>query len=238
MSWILVVEDEPALCADLVDYLCMRGFQAEGVGSASAMTALLSRRPSPAVVILDIGLPDGDGRDLASGLRVEHRCGIIMLSALRESGDRVRGYDSGADIYLVKDTSLREIEAAVNSLLRRLPAAPQSQPQPQPKPAAAADQWVLHRPTWTLVAPDHGTAKLTATEMAFLTVLMGRINETCLREELAQALARRQTAFDNRHLDAVVSRLRRKIEKTTALTSPIKVIYGVGYIFTGAGRID
>lgn len=232
MSWILVVEDEPALRADLVTYLGMRGFTAEGTGSAAGMAALMATRPDPAVVILDIGLPDGDGREIARRLRAERTCAIIMLTALREADERVRGYDSGADIYMVKHTSLREIEAAINSLLRRVQEPSHRTQPPTPRP------WVLHRPSWSLIAPDLGAVKLTATEVAFLSVLMSTINETCLRDDLVQAMARRYTTFDNRHLDAVVSRLRRKIAKATDLPSPIKVIYGSGYAFTSPGRID
>lgn len=232
MSWVLVVEDEPALRADLVTYLGMRGFKAEGTGSAAGVAELMAAGPPPAIVILDIGLPDGDGREIARQLRATHSCGVIMLTALREADERVRGYDSGADIYLVKHTSLREIEAAMNSLLRRMQGSSQRAISPTSR------QWVLHRPSWSLVAPDLSAVKLTATEVAFLTVLMTAINETCLRDDLVSTLARRHTTFDNRHLDAVVSRLRRKIEKSTDIPSPIKVIYGCGYAFTSPGCIE
>ncbi|WP_162488317.1 winged helix-turn-helix domain-containing protein [Azospirillum lipoferum] len=133
---------------------------------------------------------------------------------------------------MVKHTSLREIEAAINSLLRRI-----QEPSHRTKPSPPRP-WVLHRPSWSLIAPDLSAVKLTATEVAFLTVLMNTINETCLRDDLVHAMARRYTTFDNRHLDAVVSRLRRKIAKSTDLPSPIKVIYGTGYAFTSPGRID
>lgn len=231
MSWILVVEDEPALCADLVDYLNMRGFLADGVLTAADMKVRLEEGPPPSVVILDIGLPDADGFELASELRGKSGSCIIMLTARGEASDRIRGYDSGADLYLVKHTPLREIEAAIKSLLRRMP------PELQPRPPASRE-WILDQHSWSLITPDQAAVKLTATEIAFLTVLMSRINQTCPREELAQAMTRRHAACDNRHLDAVVSRLRQKIAKAASQEPPIKVVYGVGYAFIGQGSIQ
>src|SRR5690606_26173582 len=90
------------------------------------------------IVILDIGLPDGNGFDLAAQIRESHSCGINMMTAHGEPDDRCRGYDSGADIYLVKHCSVREIEASIQSLLRRLQ-------NPQAAPGAVPDQWVLNR---------------------------------------------------------------------------------------------
>jgi two-component system OmpR family response regulator len=230
VSRILVVEDEPSLRSDLVEYLAMRGFAVEGVGTARELRAAFDTAP-PAIVILDIGLPDGNGFELAKDIRARSDCGIIMLTALGEPDDRIRGFESGADIYLVKHSSLREIEATVQSLMRRLQ-------DPQPRAEHDADQWLLNRSSWNLVAPNRQEVKLTATEFAFITALLEKAGQPCSREDLAQLLARPQTSWDNRHLDAVVNRLRRKIKDYAQIEAPIKMIYGRGYAFSAPARIE
>jgi len=228
---ILVVEDEPSLRNDLVEYLTMRGFATQGVGTAQELRSRLTQPEPPTVIILDIGLPDGNGFELAGEIRKSLDCGIIMLTALGDTDDRIKGFESGADIYLVKHSSLREIEATVQSLLRRLQ-------DPRPVPRDQTDRWLLDRAAWHLVAPNRCEVKLTATELAFITALVERGGQPCSRDELAQILARPQANWDNRHLDAVVNRLRRKIKDTAQIEPPIKMIYGKGYAFSAPARVE
>jgi DNA-binding response OmpR family regulator len=148
-----------------------------------------------------------------------------MLTALGDSDDRVRGFNSGADIYLVKHSTLREIEAAIRSLLRRTRGLPDAA-------GGNSEQWVLDSMRWILRAPNQQALKLTATEFAFMNALLKRGGDVCERDELIATLTRPKTYFDDRHLDAIVSRLRRKIEQSSSLPAPIKVVYGVGYTFT------
>jgi len=230
MTHILIVEDEPRLRKDLVDFLELSGFTAEGVATARELHQALASGSSPAVIILDVGLPDGNGFDLSIEIRKSHGCGIIMLTALGDSDDRIRGFESGADIYLVKHSTLREIEAAIRSLLRRTGDLPSS--------ASGNGEWVLDSTNWMLIAPNHSSLKLTATEFAFMNVLCNRCGEICQRDELVETVARPKSNFDNRHLDAVVSRLRRKLEERTNLSAPIKVVYGVGYTFTASVSVQ
>ncbi|MHA7774942.1 response regulator transcription factor [Roseibium sp. M-1] len=231
MSRILIVEDESALRADLVDYMSLNRFDVAGAGSAAEMWQTLAENGLPDVLVLDITLPDGNGFDLAEQLREKHdTCGIIMLTAHGDTESRVRGFDSGADIYLVKHTSLREILAAVQSLLRRLPSGSGE--------GGGGPEWVLDSVSWKLRPPEGMAIKLTATEKTFLEALVVKSGATCTREDLARQLASRQTQFDNRHLDAVVSRLRRKIQDQTGVEPPIKSVYGVGYSFSAVCKVD
>ncbi|MHC1551372.1 response regulator transcription factor [Phyllobacterium sp. K27] len=231
MTYILIVEDEPRLRKDLADFLELAGFTAKAVATAGELRQALASGNLPAVIILDVGLPDGNGFELATEIRKLHGCNIIMLTALGDSDDRIRGFESGADIYLVKHSTLREIEAAIRSLLRRSGALPNSA-------NGKSDQWALDGTNWMLIAPNHRSLKLTATEFAFMSVLCNRFGEICLREDLLGVLARPRSSFDNRHLDAVVSRLRRKLEEHTNLPAPIKVVYGVGYTFTASAIVQ
>lgn len=231
MLRILVVEDEPALRADLVDYLTMKGFMVEGTDTAAGLLDRMKRADPPTIIILDIGLPDGNGFDLARIIRQDHACGLIMLTSASEVEDRVRGYQSGADIYLVKHTSLREIEAAVGSLHRRVSEETRDIQE------TVAPRWVLDKRNWMLIGPNQREALLTATELSFLSQLMQKNGETCSREELVAGLERQSGSLDNRHLDTIVSRLRRKILTELGVESPIKVVYGVGYAFTDTFQI-
>ncbi|MCA0209332.1 MAG: response regulator transcription factor [Proteobacteria bacterium] len=230
MTTILVVEDEPRLRADLVDFLRLSGFAATGVATAADLRAVLAEGAAPAIIVLDVGLPDGNGFDLAAEIRQSHDCGIIMLTALGDSDDRIRGFESGADIYLVKGSTLREIEAAIRSLLRRTGGVPAV--------ADGVDSWVLSGAGWLLTAPNRQTVSLTSTEFAFLKLLCGRAGKVCTRDELVAITARLRSQFDDRHLDAVVSRLRRKIERSTSLPIPLQVVYGVGYSFTAPALVE
>lgn len=230
MTHILIVEDEPRLRRDLADFLHLAGHTVDSVETARELRQALAAGSSPAVIILDVGLPDGNGFDLATEIRASHACGIIMLTALGDSDDRIRGFESGADIYLVKHSTLREVDAAIRSLLRRTGNPPNT--------ANSNSEWVLDSTTWTLIAPNHRSLKLTATEFAFMKVLCNHCGEVCHREKLLETLGRPKSIFDNRHLDAVVSRLRRKLEAQTNLPAPIKVVYGVGYTFTAGVAVQ
>lgn len=231
MTHILIVEDEQRLRKDLVDFLGLCGFTADGIATAGDLRQTLADDGSPDVIILDVGLPDGNGFELAAEIREAYHCGIIMLTALGDSDDRVRGFESGADIYLVKHSTLREIEAAIRSLLRR--TGDQSEIT-----NGIEDRWVLDRRNWTLTAPNQRSLKLTATEFALVSTLCKHGGGICERDELVQTIARPRAHFDNRHLDAVVSRLRRKIAEHTNLRVPIKVVYGVGYTFTDSAIVQ
>ncbi|MDR2213078.1 MAG: response regulator transcription factor [Pseudomonadales bacterium] len=228
---ILIVEDEPRLRKDLIDFLNLSGFNASGAATAREMRDAFASGAEPALVVLDVGLPDGNGFELATELRRAHSCGIIMLTALGDSDDRVRGFNSGADIYLVKHSTLREIEAAIRSLLRRANRLPDAAHD-------IAEQWLLNSASWVLTAPNQQTIKLTATEFAFMHALCKRGGEVRERNELVATMARPKTYFDDRHLDAIVSRLRRKIERHANLPAPIKVVYGVGYTFTATATVQ
>ncbi|MEQ8249614.1 MAG: response regulator transcription factor [Oceanibaculum nanhaiense] len=223
MTYILVVEDEPPLRADLVDYLTICGYIAVGVGSAGSFEREFAAR-EPDVLILDIGLPDGNGLDLARQARARSDCGILMLTAHSESEMRIEGLDSGADAYLVKHTSLSEIAATVRSLLRRLDRSGHS--------GSNEHNWRFDPSDWLLIAPNETSVPLTATEVTFMTALIAAKGNICPRDTLLQAVSRPGAPANERNLDAIVRRLRRKVESTTGSKAPIRMVYGRGYLFT------
>lgn len=223
MTYILVVEDEPSLRADLVDYLTICGYNVEGVGSAEAFESTFAAR-EPDILIVDIGLPDGNGLDLARQARSRSDCGILILTAHSESEMRIEGLDSGADSYLVKHTSLNEIAATVRSLLRRLNRAGRA--------SSTEANWRFDPFDWALIAPNEISVSLTATEVAFMTALITGKGGICPRDTLLQAVSRPGAPANERNLDAIVRRLRRKVESATGAKAPIRMVYGQGYLFT------
>jgi DNA-binding response OmpR family regulator len=228
VSTVLVVEDEPVLRTDLVEYLNANGIATEGVGTANEMRDALQAqgRGRYQIIILDVGLPDGSGFDLAQEIRANSDSGIIMLTAFNEAADRIRGFEAGADIYLVKQAPLKEVLAATQNLLRRMSGKGSGQ--------EPGGNWCLDTVRWLLRSPDNVDVELTATEFTFLMALMENEGQPCSRDELIERVMRPNTQSDGRHLDAVVSRLRRKVRGRTNQELPVKVIYGNGYVLTAS----
>ena len=231
MNTVMVIEDEARFRKDLVDFLTLCGFQAEGAGTIAEYRLATTGGKTHDIVIVDVGLPDGCGFDLVRQIRHADQKGIILLTALSDSDDRINGYDSGADLYLVKDSTLREIEAAIRSLLRRTATADQTG-NPH------SETWHLDCLNWRLIAPNQQSLTLTATEFKLVRVLLENPGNVCPRDQRAAVIARPQVNFDDRYLDAAISRIRRKIDAQTKTTAPIKVVYGIGYTFTGPALIQ
>ncbi|MDE1149902.1 MAG: response regulator transcription factor [Azospirillaceae bacterium] len=231
MQTILVVEDEPSLRTDLVHYLAAKGYAAHAAATATECRGALGGLDQVDAVLLDLALPDGDGHTLLAEIRQARglSCGVIILTAFGEAEDRVRGLDGGADAYLVKRASLREIEATLVSVLRRVSAPP---PAAVHDGQAAAAGWVLDTANWMLTAPGGQGIKLTGMELNFLALLAANPGQVCTRGAIAEARGRTAQS-DDRNIDAMVNRLRRKIEGLSGLEAPIRVIYGSGYTFAG-----
>lgn len=227
---ICVVEDEPSLRVDLVDYLEAHNYAAYGCATAAEFHASLAEQGIPDIVLLDVNLPDGNGFDLARDLRTRSTCGIVMLTMRSAADDRVEGLESGADAYLVKHASLREIEATLRSVQRRLDGGRPVVPE------ASAETWLFQPMLWQLITPGGAIVKLTGSEVSFLTALIERAGKPCPRDEIVRMLARPSLRIEDRSIDALVRRLRRKIAEISGGDVPIKMVYGVGYSFAAPVR--
>ncbi len=224
---ILVVDDERAIADTVVYALRTEGFSPEWCGTISAARTWLDKR-TPALVVLDVGLPDGNGFDFCRELRRQHpQLPVIFLTARNELIDRVVGLEIGGDDYLAKPFSPRELTARVKAVLRRPPMVA----APACAPMAHADGMA----TW---AVDEGRCRisyrgtaldLTATEFRLLRALVGQPGRVFTRDQLMEAAWSDPGASVDRTVDAHVKTLRAKLRAAGATEDPIQTHRGLGY---------
>jgi len=223
MQRILVVEDEMQIARTLRDYLEVAGFEVTVVGDGSA--ALASARGSrPDLVVLDLGLPGMDGLDVARELRRTSTTPIVMLTARGEESDRIVGLELGADDYLVKPFSPKELVARVRAVLRRTIGT-----------TAGAE--VLRAGGVEVDLPkmrarvEGRTVELTPTEFQLLTTFVREPGRVFTRGQLLDALHGVTIDSYERAIDAHVKNLRRKIEPEVGRPRYVLTVHGVGYRF-------
>nr|WP_295827811.1 response regulator transcription factor [uncultured Azospirillum sp.] len=241
---IVVVEDENSLRSDMVEYLSNCGFDAIGARDGAELDRLLRNR-NAAIIILDVNLPDEDGFKIAARLRDGHGAGIIMVTARSSTVDRVVGLEIGADAYLVKPVELRELEAQVKSLLRRLSeraAETASQATSGTAGGEAGDtadeaRWSLDPTEWSLTNPAGIRISLTSMEMKLTSLLAAQARKPATRDQISQALYNRRWNPEDRSIDTVVGRLRHKVEGAIGGPAPLKSVHGVGYVFSAPIRV-
>lgn len=213
---IVIVEDEPELAALVADYARAAGYSpvlfADG---AQALAAL--RRRIPALVVLDLMLPGLDGLSLCRELRSFSDVPVVMVTARVEEIDRLLGLEAGADDYLCKPFSPRELMARIKAILRRAGAQPQRAVQVD----AAARR----------IAINGKALDLTPSEFAIMAVLAGRPGQVFSRAQLLDLAFKDNLDVTDRAIDSHVKNLRRKIEAAAPGLEPIHSIYGLGYRF-------
>ncbi|MFZ0501326.1 MAG: response regulator transcription factor [Steroidobacteraceae bacterium] len=222
---LLIVDDDHELCSMLVEYLGPEGFTTETAGTGTAALERVGRGTLD-LVVLDVMLPELSGFEVLRRLRAVSRIPVIMLTARGEEVDRVIGLELGADDYLPKPFSPRELVARIRAVLRRMAADP-------PQPVAGAVSWGPLR--LDLRARRAGVEgedlELTAAELRILELLVRADTRTVSREDLMlQALGRRLLPTD-RSLDTHVSNLRRKLARLTDRVS-VQSVRGSGYALT------
>lgn len=221
---LLIVDDDRELCAMLAEYLGPEGFAAETAATGGAALERLARGGVD-LVVLDVMLPELSGFEVLRRLRAVSAVPVLMLTARGEEVDRVVGLEMGADDYLAKPFSPRELVARVRAILRRVPAeAPHSSGTLSFGPLTLDPR--AHR-----ARIDGQNLMLTSAELRILELLVLADTRTVGREELMlQALGRRLLPTD-RSLDTHVSNLRRKLGRFTDRIS-IQGVRGAGYALT------
>ncbi|WP_412028643.1 response regulator [Deinococcus yunweiensis] len=218
MSTILIVEDEPRLADILEVYLRREGFHTER--AADGRRALeLWRAARPALILLDLMLPELDGLEVARRVRAESGVPIIMLTARDEEIDRLLGLGIGADDYVVKPYSPREVVARVKAVLRRAGGGQEI--------AGAHHAGPLVVDTAAFTVTLRGAAlDVTPAEVRLLALLAREPGVVRSRAELLSALGSLERGTDERTVDAHVKNLRRKFGDDAALLDTVR---GVGY---------
>ena len=227
MKRVLVVEDEMNIARLVRDYLERAGFDVTVTSDGGA--ALASARGSrPDLVVLDLGLPDMDGLDVARRLRAESSLPIVILTARGEETDRIVGLELGADDYVVKPFSPKELVARVRAVLRR---ASGHEASPGEVLRVVGLEVDLRR---RRVAVDGRPVELTPTEFQLLTALAREPGRVFTRGQLLDAI--HGVAFESyeRAIDAHVKNLRKKIEPAPGRPRYILTVHGVGYRFADA----
>jgi two-component system response regulator ResD len=224
METVLVIDDEPTIREVVVRYLEREGYKALEAADGEEARALLGRY-SPSLVILDLMLPGTDGLELCRWIRSYSALPVIMLTARGEEADRIVGLELGADDYVTKPFSPRELVARVRTVLRRAGALA--------APAERLAHGALSLDSVAREARKYGKPiKLTAKEFDLLWFLASHPRRVFSRDHLMSSVWGYQAAFDTGTVTVHVRRLRAKIEDDPAHPRHLETVWGVGYRFS------
>src|SRR5512135_914175 len=228
MKTILVVDDEPKIVQLARDYLEHAGFAV--LTASDGPTALhVTRSSKPDLIVLDLGLPQLDGLDVTRSIRKDSNVPIIMLTARSEESDKLIGLELGADDYITKPFSPKELVARVRVIFRRLDHVPGSSAE-----VIRVTDLTLDVPRLRVTAEGRTIEELTPTEFELLAALAAQPGRVFTRGQLLEAI--HGVAFESyeRAIDAHIKNIRRKIEVKPSEPRYILTVYGVGYKFSDA----
>jgi len=227
MKTILVVEDEPAIARVARDYLEHAGFAVRISGDGNQALAE-ARSLKPDLIVLDLGLPGRDGLDVTRELRRTSAVPIVILTARGDETDRVVGLELGADDYVVKPFSPKELVARVRAVLRRA-----GQAQADPREIVRAGDVTLDVPRMRVTVGER-LVSLTPTEFELVLTLARQPGRVFTRAQLLDAV--HGVAFETyeRAIDAHVKNIRRKFEPEPRRPRYVLTVYGFGYRFADA----
>ncbi len=219
--YILVVEDEPKLANLLQDYLQASGFTVVIEHDGANVISTIQQNP-PSLMLLDVMLPNKNGIDICREVRMFSSLPIVMVTAKVEEIDRLLGLELGADDYICKPFSPREVVARVKAILRRLEVT-----LPQQTPATG-----LHLDKEAYVASFSGKElDLTPVEFKLLQFLQSQPRKVFSRNSLLSELYDDHRIVTDRTVDTHIKNLRRKLDQADPTTEYITSVYGVGYKF-------
>lgn len=224
---VLLVDDERSIREPLAQYLTKQGFRVTQVGDAEAARTRLGAYAID-LVILDIMMPGEDGLSLCRHIRATSETPVILLTARTEETDRIVGLEMGADDYVVKPFSPRELAARIRVVLRRMAAGGARQHAPEAGSYAFAG-WVLKTGERNLVDREGVAVPLSTGEYNLLLALVTRPRQVLTRDQLLDLTQGREAQAFDRAVDNQISRLRKKIEVDPKAPELIKTVWGGGY---------
>ena len=226
---ILVVDDHAEIRQSVTRYLEKNGMQASGARNTSEMDMHLRKEPVD-LIVLDIMMPGEDGLAACARLRREHRTTpVLMLTALGEGKDRIKGLDTGADDYLAKPFNPRELLARIHAILRRAGGAPLTNGGTMAGRRAHFAGITFDHDASQVIAQDGAVNTLTTAEAKLLSVFLERPRAVISRDDLLALSAGRAAGPFDRTIDNRVSRLRRKIEPDVLRPRIISTVRNGGY---------
>jgi two-component system OmpR family response regulator len=229
-SHVLVVDDDSQLRQLVGKFLRSNGFRVTSVGSAPEMQHILASIPVD-LIILDLMLPGTSGLELCRSLRSTSSVPVIMLTAKSEETDRIVGLEVGADDYVTKPFSPRELLARIKAVLRRTSSEPRASSRTIFHRGYAFKGWLLDTLKRELTNPDGIVVDLSTGEYNMLLALVEQPQKVLSREQLLDAARNRVATGFDRSIDVQISRLRRKITTGDDDHAMIKTVRGVGYMF-------
>jgi len=220
---VYLVDDDEDFREEMIFGLSRLGLNAHGFRDAAALYRAFAVRPAD-IVIVDIGLEGEDGLSIVNHLRAQPSLGIVMATGRGTVDDRVNGLAQGADAYLVKPIDVRELAATVTAVNERLK-------RHEGRRSPTTRQWTLEEGGWVLSDGLGHRLRLTTSERGILERLFLESGRTVERRALVEALGADVHDFNYARLDTIVSRLRRRAEKS-GMTLPLLAIRGRGFSFS------
>jgi two-component system, OmpR family, response regulator len=224
---VLVVDDDPAVRQLVEEYLGQNDFRVSGCATGAELMQACGREVVD-LVLLDLRLRGEDGMQLLRRLRTQSQIPIIILTGRTEEADRVMGLELGADDYLTKPFSPRELLARIRTVLRRAHAGRETHGAPVCR-AYRIPGWELNLRTRRLMAHDGAEVALSNGEFNLLAALLASAGRVMSRDQLIEMSRRYDNEVYDRAIDVQILRLRRKIESNPAEPQIIVTERGVGY---------
>lgn len=219
---ILIVEDEDDFREGLVELLNLESFDAWGVGSIQEYLEWVAHNQYD-ILILDRNLPDGEGLDILRKYHKKFDKESIVLSCEGQPHDRILGMNVDADYYLVKPFPSDELLAILHRIVRRQNAVQ----------LIDTESWLLNLVRWELKTPNGLEIELTKNEFTLLNCFVHKSGTVVVRDDIVKGLGFNPAVYDNRRLEVMLRRLRKKIEDAGVVKFPLQTVYGVGLVFNG-----
>ena len=227
---ILIVDDDAEIRTLLGRYLEKNGLRTTAVADGRAMWQALDRAAFD-LIVLDLMLPGDDGLTLCRTLRTRSDIPVIMLTARGEETDRIVGLEMGADDYLPKPFSARELLARIKVILRRARSLPPNL-RPEEERDIRFGGWTLDTVHRQLVSPEGVVSPIGGAEYRLLRIFLGHPNRVLTRDQLMEMTQGREADALDRSIDVQVSRLRRRLGDGSREAAMIKTVRGEGYVLS------
>jgi two-component system, OmpR family, response regulator len=233
---VLAVDDDPSVRQMIADYLADNEVRVTTLASGREIADVMARETID-LLVLDLRLPGEDGMQIARRLREESDLPIIMLTGRKDEADRVMGLELGADDYLTKPFSPRELLARIRALLRRSRSQETVADGLAKIRAYRFADWELNVRLRRLTAPGGGTVALTNSEFNLLAAFLAAPQRVLSRDQLLELSRLHNDEVYDRSIDVQVGRLRKKIEPEGKSQQLIRTERGAGYVFTAAVEV-